>query len=92
MGKFAYAVIASAFVYTATAPLPASAYTQADADACTTDAFRLCSSAIPDASRVALCLAQNKRQLSSACASVFNRAHGASANREPEMTVRNTKF
>ena len=39
MGKFAYAVIASAFVSTATAPLPASAYTQADADACTTDAF-----------------------------------------------------
>ncbi len=92
MGKFAYAVIASAFVSTATAPLPASAYTQADADACTTDAFRICASAIPDASRVALCLAQNKRQLSSACASVFSRARGTSANREPEITVRNTKF
>ena len=74
------------------APLPASAYTQADADACTADAFRFCSSAIPDANRVALCLAQNKRQLSSACASVFSRARGASANREPATTVRSTNF
>jgi len=82
----------SAFVSMATAPLPASAYTQADADACTADAFRLCSSAIPDANRVALCLSQNKRQLSSACASVFNRARGASTNSEPEATARNTKF
>jgi hypothetical protein len=44
-----------------TAPLPAFAYTQADADACTPDAMRLCANAIPDVSRVALCLAHNKR-------------------------------
>ena len=30
------------------APLPVIAYTQADADACTPDAMRLCASAIPD--------------------------------------------
>jgi len=92
MSKFAYGVIVGAFVSTVIAPLPTYAYTQADADACTPDVFRLCSSAIPDANRVALCLAQNKRQLSPACAIVFSRARGASANREPEITVRNTKF
>ena len=65
-----------------TAPLPAIAYTQADADACTPDAMRHCASAIPDVSRVAFCLAHNKQQLNSACAAVFNRPRGASATRE----------
>ncbi|MGB2659288.1 MAG: hypothetical protein WBC84_13720, partial [Pseudolabrys sp.] len=49
-----------------TAPLPAIAYTQEDADACTPDAMRLCASAIPDVSRVAFCLAHNKQQLNAA--------------------------
>ena len=55
MGKFS----AIAFVITITAPLPAIAYTQSDADACTPDAMRLCWSAIPDA--ITQCLAQNKQ-------------------------------
>jgi hypothetical protein len=59
------------------APLPAIAYTQQDADACTPDAMRLCQDAIPDASRVAQCLVQNKRQLSPACKIVFNRPNTA---------------
>ena len=74
------------------APLPALAYTQADADACTPDAMRLCQQAIPDESRVALCLVQNKRQLSPACTIVFNRPRAASAARERPVTVRKTKF
>jgi hypothetical protein len=75
-----------------TAPLPAIAYTQEDADACTPDAMRLCLNAIPDVSRVALCLAQNKRQLSSACAVVFNRPRGASATRERQENIQKTNF
>lgn len=54
-------------------PLPVLAYTQQDADACTPDAFRLCQSAIPDAARVAQCLADRKSELSPACRVVFNR-------------------
>ena len=65
------------------APLPAFAYTQEDADACTSDAFRLCQNAIPDVSRVGLCLAQNKRQLSAACTIVFNRPHSAIGRERP---------
>jgi hypothetical protein len=65
------------------APLPAFAYTQEDADACIPDAFRLCQNAIPDVSRVSLCLAQNKRQLSAACTIVFNRPHNASGRERP---------
>jgi hypothetical protein len=92
MRKFACAAIASAFIFTITAPLPAIAYTQADADACMSDAFRFCFGAIPDESRVALCLAKNKRQLSPACAIAVSRPHGASADREPATTARNTNF
>lgn len=75
-----------------TAPLPATAYTQEDADACTPDAMRLCASAIPDVSRMALCLAHNKQQLSSACAAVFNRPRGASATREGRENIQKTNF
>ena len=75
-----------------TALLPAIAYTQADADACTPDAMRLCASAIPDVSRVALCLAHNKQQLSSACAAVFNRPRDASATREHRENTKKTSF
>jgi hypothetical protein len=70
-----------------TAPLPAIAYTQADADAC-----RLCASAIPDVSRVAFCLAHKKQQLNSACAAVFNRPRGASATRERRGNIQKTNF
>ena len=55
------------------APLPAAAYTQADADACTPDAFRLCLAGIPDATRVQQCLERNLRRLSPACKDVFTR-------------------
>jgi hypothetical protein len=61
------------------APLPAIAYTQQDADACTPDAMRLCQNAIPDETRVAQCLAQNKRQLSPACQIVFSRPNTAAS-------------
>ena len=64
---------AIASLLTIIAPLPAIAYTQEDADACTPDAFRLCQYAIPDADRVAACLASNKRNLSPACKIVFSR-------------------
>jgi hypothetical protein len=75
-----------------TTPLPAIAYTQEDADACTPDAMRLCQKAIPDASRVALCLVQNKRQLSPDCAVVFNRPHNASAERERPRNIQRTNY
>ena len=40
--------------------------------ACTPDAFRLCSSYIPDPGSVEQCLRQNKSNLSKACRSVFD--------------------
>ena len=80
-----------AFIVMMSAPLPAMAYTQEDADACTPDAMRLCQQAIPDATRITQCLVQNLRQLSPACTQAFHRIRAASA-RERLATVRKTKF
>ncbi|ABD88727.1 hypothetical protein [Rhodopseudomonas palustris] len=54
------------------APAVAQEGTEAQRDACMPDAFRLCSSAIPDASRVESCLRNAGPRLSSACYAVFN--------------------
>jgi hypothetical protein len=77
------------------APLPALAYTQADADACTPDAMRLCQNAIPDAERVGSCLAQNKPNLSPACKIVFSRPRTAADAVRPNgrpLDIHNTNF
>jgi hypothetical protein len=42
--------------------------------ACAPDAFRLCSSYIPDPTDVASCLRQRSSELSGACRSVFDQA------------------
>jgi hypothetical protein len=83
---------AVAFIVAMMAPLPAIAYTQEDANACTPDAMRLCQNAIPDVSRVALCLVQNRRQLSPACAIVFSRERDASTVREHHENIQKTDF
>lgn len=44
--------------------------------ACAPDAFRLCSSYIPDPTRVEHCLRHNKSDLSDACRSIFEQNAG----------------
>jgi hypothetical protein len=54
-------------------PWPASGqgYTPEQEQACTPDAFRLCSAAIPDVGRVTACMVAKKSQLSPACRAHF---------------------
>jgi hypothetical protein len=47
------------------------AYTPEQEQACTSDAFRLCSAEIPDVARVTACMARNKSQLSPPCRAQF---------------------
>jgi len=47
------------------------AYTPEQQQACTSDAFRLCSSDIPDVDRVTACMIRNKAQLSPGCRAQF---------------------
>jgi hypothetical protein len=49
--------------------------------ACAPDAFRLCGSHIPDATKVETCLRQNKTDLSKACRSVFEPGPGLVASK-----------
>jgi len=64
------AILATSF---ALAMLPSAgyAYTADQEQACTGDAFRLCSSDIPDVDRVTACMIRNKSQLSPGCRAFF---------------------
>lgn len=55
--------------------------TEAQKEACTPDAFRLCSAEIPDANRVAACMAAKQSQLSAPCRAVFVSFNGRTPHR-----------
>jgi hypothetical protein len=64
------------------------AYTAEQQQACTGDAFRFCSSDIPDVDRVTVCMIRNKAQLSPGCRVFFRqgpepRRDGARAAGKP---------
>jgi hypothetical protein len=52
---------------------PAAAETAREA--CTHDAFRLCSDAMPDVARTKACLAKNQSSLSPLCRAAFSAGH-----------------
>jgi hypothetical protein len=52
-------------------PTRGHAYTQEEQAACQPDAFRLCSSEIPDIDRVTACMVAKKSQLSPQCRAFF---------------------
>jgi hypothetical protein len=52
-------------------PAASQAYTPEQEQACTSDAFRLCSSEIPDVDRVTACMVARRSQLSPPCRAQF---------------------
>jgi hypothetical protein len=70
---FTRQLIAPALLLAIMAPLAAAAHSRSDEVACTSDVMRLCKAAIPHETRIVACLEKNKRQLSQACARVFDR-------------------
>ncbi len=54
--------------------------TQAQREACTPDAFRLCSNEIPDIPRITACMETNKNNLSPGCRAVFDASDTAQAD------------
>jgi hypothetical protein len=52
-------------------PRASMAYTAEQQQACSGDAFRLCSSEIPDVDRITVCMIRNKAQLSPGCRAFF---------------------
>lgn len=55
------------------------AYTPDQQQACTNDAFRLCSADIPDVDRITACMIRNKSQLSPECRAHFGPDPGEAA-------------
>jgi hypothetical protein len=93
-GRAAQAIaLALAFSMPLSFTLPAQAFevTEAQKEACTPDAFRLCSAEIPDANRVAVCMDANVANLSPACRAVFQPV-GARAETRPDTHRRVRKI
>ena len=59
-------------------PSASQAYTPEQEQACSGDAFRLCSADIPDVDRITACMIRNKSRLTPGCRAFF---------REPESAV-----
>lgn len=69
-------------------PLTANAYTPEQEQACTGDAFRLCSADIPDIERITACMIRNRAQLSPPCRAQFDAGpDGAASAASPGKPV-----
>ena len=81
-----YTTIVSLFAFATTAIVlqtsPGLAFSSEAQQMCTGDAMRLCSSEIPDISRVRACMVQKKAQVSPGCRAVMDREHAATRKRE----------
>jgi hypothetical protein len=60
-------------------PTASRAYSPDEEQACSGDAFRLCSAEIPDVDRVTACMVRNKSQLSPGCRAFFREPERAPA-------------
>ncbi|WP_228747893.1 hypothetical protein [Bradyrhizobium sp. BR 10289] len=56
---------------------PGFAFSSEAQQMCSGDAMRLCSSEIPDISRITACMVRNKSQVSPGCRAVMDREHAA---------------
>jgi hypothetical protein len=61
----------TALMLAVAAPTASQAYTPEEQQACSGDAFRLCSSDIPDVDRVTVCMVRHKAELSPGCRVFF---------------------
>jgi hypothetical protein len=68
---FQFGLLVITAVSFAMLPSAGQAYTQEQEQACTSDAFRLCSSDIPNVDAVTACMVRKKAQLSPGCRAQF---------------------
>jgi hypothetical protein len=70
-GSLQLGLVLAAALAVSAGPAAAQSYTAEQQQACTGDAFRLCSSDIPDIDRITACMIRNKSQLSPPCRAQF---------------------
>jgi hypothetical protein len=69
----------------------ANAYTQEQEAMCTSDAFRVCSSEIPNVDAVTACMIRNRSQLSAGCRAVMDATPDTSAGYQPVSSRKASK-
>jgi hypothetical protein len=69
--RLQFAMLLAAGLAASIASTASYAYTFEQQQACSGDAFRLCSSEIPDIDRIRTCMIRNKSQLSPQCRAFF---------------------
>jgi hypothetical protein len=65
--KFGFGVMLGTLLSASMWTAASQAYTPEQEQACSGDAFRLCSAEIPDVQRITMCMVRNRSQLSPAC-------------------------
>ncbi|MEH2549771.1 hypothetical protein V1283_006416 [Bradyrhizobium sp. AZCC 2262] len=70
-GNFGFGWLLATALALSISPVAGQTYTPEQEQACTGDAFRLCSSEIPDVGRVTACMVAKKSQLSPPCRAQF---------------------
>jgi hypothetical protein len=70
-GNFRFGWLLATALALSISPAAGQTYTPEQEQACTGDAFRLCSSEIPDVGRVTACMVAKKSQLSPPCRAQF---------------------
>jgi hypothetical protein len=80
------ALIAAFAVSFSTLPTSGYAFSPEAQRMCTGDAFRLCSSEIPDIPRVTACMVKNRASLSSGCKAVMD----SEAQQSPAVASKNS--
>jgi hypothetical protein len=68
---FQYGLLLAVAMSVSISPAAGQGYTPEQEQACTGDAFRLCSSEIPDVERVTACMVAKRSQLSPPCRAQF---------------------
>jgi hypothetical protein len=68
---FQFGSMLAAALSVSMSPAASQGYTPEEQQACSGDAFRLCSAEIPDVDRVTVCMIRNKSQLTPGCRVYF---------------------
>jgi len=83
IGNFGFGWMLATALSVSMLPTPGQAYTPEQEQACTSDAFRLCGSEIPNVERVTACMAAKKSQLSPPCRAQFRGPEPSQARSAP---------
>jgi hypothetical protein len=68
---FQFGLLLAAALSVSMSPAASQGYTPEQQQACSADAFRLCSSEIPDVDRITVCMIRSKSQLTPGCRVFF---------------------